>query len=70
MIGGATAISGHITITDDVIITGMSGVANSIKSPGIYSSGMPIVESKIWRRNVVRLKNIDEIIKKIMLRLK
>ena len=70
MIGGATAISGHIKIADDVIITGMSGVANSIKSPGIYSSGLPVVESKIWRRNVVRLKNIDEIIKKIMSRLK
>jgi UDP-3-O-[3-hydroxymyristoyl] glucosamine N-acyltransferase len=70
MIGGATAISGHIKIADDVIITGMSGVANSIKSPGTYSSALPVTESKIWRRNVVRLKNIDEIIKKIMSKLK
>ena len=70
MIGGASAISGHITISDDVIITGMSGVSNSIKSSGIYSSGLPVVENKTWRRNITRLKNIDEIIKKIMLKLK
>ena len=70
MIGGASAISGHIRINDDVTITGMSGVSNSIKSSGIYSSGLPAVENKIWRRNIIRLKNIDQIIKKIMLKLK
>ena len=70
MIGGASAISGHITISDDVIITGMSGVSNSIKSSGIYSSGLPVVENKTWRRNIIRLKNIDEIIKKIILKLR
>ncbi len=70
MIGGASAISGHIKISDDVIITGMSGVSNSIKSSGVYSSGLPVTKNKIWRRNIVRLKNIDETIKKIMLKLK
>ena len=69
-IGGASSISGHIKISDDVIITGMSGVPNSIKSSGIYSSGLPITENKTWRRNIIRLKNIDDIIKKIMLKLR
>jgi UDP-3-O-[3-hydroxymyristoyl] glucosamine N-acyltransferase len=69
MIGGAVAISGHIEITDDVIITGMSGVANSIKSPGIYSSGLPVTDNRVWRRNIIRFKQLDEIIKKIMSRL-
>ena len=70
MIGGASAISGHITICDDVTITGMSGVASSIKSSGVYSSGLPVTENKTWRRNIIRLKNIDETIKKIMSKLK
>ncbi|MBL1142352.1 MAG: UDP-3-O-(3-hydroxymyristoyl)glucosamine N-acyltransferase [Proteobacteria bacterium] len=65
MIAGAVAISGHIQIVDDVIITGMSGVANSIKSPGIYSSGLPVTENKIWRRNIIRFKKLDEILKKL-----
>ena len=70
MIGGACAISGHIEITDDVTITGMSGVPNSIKLPGIYSSGFPITENRIWQKNIIRMKNIDQKIKKIMLKLK
>ena len=70
MIGGASSISGHIKITDDVIITGMSGVSNSIKSSGVYSSGLPVTENKIWKKNIIRLKNLDETIKKIMLKLK
>ncbi|HIM07444.1 MAG TPA: UDP-3-O-(3-hydroxymyristoyl)glucosamine N-acyltransferase, partial [Gammaproteobacteria bacterium] len=70
MIGGAVAISGHIQIVDDVIITGMSGVANSIKSPGVYSSGIPVTESKIWRRNIIRFKNLDAILKKIIMEMK
>jgi UDP-3-O-[3-hydroxymyristoyl] glucosamine N-acyltransferase len=65
MIAGAVAISGHIEIVDDVIITGMSGVANSIKSPGVYSSGLPITDNKTWRRNIVRFKKLDEILKKL-----
>lgn len=68
-IGGASSINGHIEITDDVIITGMSGVPNSIKSPGVYSSAIPVTDNKIWKRNIIRFKNLDEIIKKIMFKL-
>ncbi len=68
-IGGASSINGHIEIADDVIITGMSGVANSIKSSGIYSSAIPVTNNKVWKRNIIRFKNLDEIIKKIMLKL-
>ena len=69
MIGGASSISGHIEITDDVTITGMSGVSNSIKTPGIYSSGLPVTENRIWRKNIVRMKNLDETIRKILLKI-
>lgn len=58
MIGGAVGISGHIEITDDVIITAMSGVANSIREPGVYSSGFPAMEAKAWRKNVASLKHL------------
>ncbi|MFT5395333.1 MAG: UDP-3-O-[3-hydroxymyristoyl] glucosamine N-acyltransferase [Gammaproteobacteria bacterium] len=68
-IGGASSINGHIVITDDVIITGMSGVANSIKSPGVYSSAIPVTDNKTWKRNIIRFKNLDKIIKKIMFKL-
>ena len=65
MIGGLSAISGHIEITDNVTITGMSGVANSIKEPGVYSAGLNILENRVWRRNVVRFKYLDEFARRL-----
>ena len=65
MIGGMTAIGGHIEIVDNVVITAMSGVGNSIKSPGIYSSGLPATEARLWRRITARIRNLDELGRKI-----
>ncbi|MDQ1237549.1 MAG: UDP-3-O-(3-hydroxymyristoyl)glucosamine N-acyltransferase [Wigglesworthia glossinidia] len=65
MIGGASVINGHITICDQVIITGMSMVMRSINSPGIYSSGIPTQINKQWRKNTVLIMNINKIKKKI-----
>lgn len=61
MIGGMTAISGHIEITDNVVITGGSGIANSIKEAGVYSSGIPAIKASLWRRTVARIRNLDEL---------
>jgi UDP-3-O-[3-hydroxymyristoyl] glucosamine N-acyltransferase len=58
MIGGACGISGHIEICDDVILMGMTGVANSIKEPGTYASGIPAMDVKSWRKNVVLFKQL------------
>jgi UDP-3-O-[3-hydroxymyristoyl] glucosamine N-acyltransferase len=65
MIGGASALAGHIEIADDVVITGMSGVSKSIRKVGVYSSGMPATDNMTWRRNMVRLKELDRLARKI-----
>jgi len=65
MIGGMSAIGGHIEIVDNVVITGNSAVGKSIKSPGIYSSGIPATEARLWRRIVARIRNLDELGRKI-----
>jgi UDP-3-O-[3-hydroxymyristoyl] glucosamine N-acyltransferase len=66
MIGGQSAISGHIELADDVIITGMSGVSNSIKKAGIYSSGIPVTENAKWRKNIARFRNLDDITRRLI----
>ena len=58
MIGGASGISGHIDICNDVILMAMSGVNNSIKEAGIYASGLPVMDVKSWRKNVVSFKQL------------
>ncbi len=65
MIGGATAITGHIEITDDVVITGLSGVTNSIKEPGVYSGAMTTTDNRTWRKNMVRLRHLDELARRV-----
>ncbi|MEP6885019.1 MAG: UDP-3-O-(3-hydroxymyristoyl)glucosamine N-acyltransferase [Gammaproteobacteria bacterium] len=59
MIGGGVGIAGHLTIADDVIVTGCSLVSASIKHAGSYSSGMPTVETRLWRRMVAHLRRLD-----------
>jgi UDP-3-O-[3-hydroxymyristoyl] glucosamine N-acyltransferase len=56
MIGGAVGFAGHLSIADDVVITGCSAVSHSITSAGVYSSTLPIEEAHTWRRLVGRFK--------------
>jgi UDP-3-O-[3-hydroxymyristoyl] glucosamine N-acyltransferase len=58
-IGGAVGIVGHLTICDDVVVTGYTMVANSIATPGVYSSGLPATAAADWRRTVGRLRRLD-----------
>jgi UDP-3-O-[3-hydroxymyristoyl] glucosamine N-acyltransferase len=58
-IGGAVGIVGHLTICDDVIVTGYTMVAGSIATPGVYSSGLPATGAAEWRRVVGRLRRLD-----------
>jgi len=59
MIGGMVGFAGHLTVADDVVVTGCSLVSASIKQPGSYSSGMPTVETRLWRRMVAHLRRLD-----------
>jgi UDP-3-O-[3-hydroxymyristoyl] glucosamine N-acyltransferase len=60
MIAGGVCFAGHLEICDDVVITGMAMVTNSIRQPGVYSSGIPIEPVRRWRRVVARLKLLAE----------
>ena len=59
MIGGMAGIVGHLSICDDVSISGLTMVSHSITQPGVYSGGIPAEEARTWRRIVGRLKRID-----------
>lgn len=65
-IGGGAGIGGHIHIADDVVITGMSAVGNSIKKPGGYASSIPVAEHRIWRKNVARFLHLDDMARRLM----
>jgi UDP-3-O-[3-hydroxymyristoyl] glucosamine N-acyltransferase len=60
LIGGMVGIAGHLNIADDVRVTGCSLVSASIHSAGTYSSGMPTVEARRWRRMVAQLRRLAD----------
>lgn len=64
-IAGMSAITGHVEIADNVHFTGMSMVTKAITEPGLYSSGVPAVSNKEWRRNMVGLRNITDLAKRV-----
>ncbi|MDN5924017.1 MAG: UDP-3-O-(3-hydroxymyristoyl)glucosamine N-acyltransferase, partial [Xanthomonadales bacterium] len=64
-IAGGAGILGHLTIADRVTITAMSLVTHSIKQAGEYSSGSPLEPNRRWRRNAVRMKQLDELARRV-----
>ena len=64
-IAGLCGINGHIQIADNVHFTGMSMVTKSIQEPGVYSSGIPAEANKDWRKNMVALRNITSLNKRV-----
>ena len=65
IIAGTVAINGHIQICDNVQITGNTMVTSNITEPGVYSSGMPHSPYSEWRRNSVRIRQLDSVFKRV-----
>lgn len=61
MIGGACMISGHLTVCDDVILTGGTMLTRDISAPGMYSGGWPATPNADWRKQVARLRRLDQL---------
>ena len=59
LIGGGAGVLGHLELCDRVIVTAMSLVTHSIREPGEYSSGTPLMDNRSWRKNAARFKQLD-----------
>lgn len=65
LIGGASVINGHMEICDKVTVTGMGMVMRPINKPGVYSSGIPLQDNKVWRKTASLVLHIDEMNKRL-----
>ena len=65
MIAGQVGIVGHLTIADNVKIAAQSGVEHSIKEDGAVFFGSPAIEMSKARRNIVHLRNIESLVKRV-----
>ncbi|UTF60507.1 UDP-3-O-(3-hydroxymyristoyl)glucosamine N-acyltransferase [Gilvimarinus sp. DA14] len=64
-LAGAVGIVGHIEITDNVHITGMTMVSKSITEPGSYSSGTSAIGTREWRKNAVRFNQLNDLAQRL-----
>lgn len=65
LVGGGVGITGHLEVCDKVTITAMSLVTASITEPGEYSSGMAVQDSRSWRRNAARFRQLDQLARRM-----
>jgi len=64
-LGGAAGFAGHLMIGDNVHFTGKAMVTHSISEPGVYSSGIPAIPNREWRRNVARFQHLDGLVRRV-----
>ena len=65
MLGGMVGVAGHLTICDDVALTGRTAVLRSIDQPGVYSGSLWADEAQRFRRNVARFNRLDDLAKRV-----
>ena len=64
-IAGGVGIINHIDIADEVTVTAMSLVNQSISQKGVYSSGTALVETKQWKKNIVHFKKLEDLFRRL-----
>lgn len=65
MIAGGVGIAGHLEIADDVTVLAMTLVTNSIRDKGVYAGSHPLQDVRSWRRNSARLRQLDELARRV-----
>jgi len=64
-IGGASMLSGHLTLADDVHVSGGTAVTSSISRPGRYTGVYPYAEHGQWQRNAAVVQQLAQLRKRV-----
>lgn len=59
IIGGAAMFAGHLTVTDDVQISGGTAVTSDIRKSGRYTGVFPLAEHTAWQKNAAVLGQLS-----------
>lgn len=65
IIGGAAMFAGHLTIADDVQISGGTAVTTDILEPGRYTGVFPLAEHSQWQKNAAVLGQLSSLRKRL-----
>ncbi|MBT8099541.1 MAG: UDP-3-O-(3-hydroxymyristoyl)glucosamine N-acyltransferase [Gammaproteobacteria bacterium] len=65
LFAGQSGSVGHVTICDDVVVSGQGMVTKDITEPGVYASSFPAEPVRDWNRKVARFRRIDALVGRI-----
>lgn len=65
LIGGDVATAGHMEIGDNVSLAAGSRVTRNLSGPGNYGGVLPVDPDPLWRRNIARLRHLDELAREV-----
>jgi UDP-3-O-[3-hydroxymyristoyl] glucosamine N-acyltransferase len=65
LLGGDVGIAGHLEIGDGVCLAAGSRVTRNLHGPGHYGGVLPVDPEPLWRRNVARLRHLDELARRV-----
>ena len=58
-IAGAAGIAGHLTICDDVFVSGGTGITTDVTEPGRYTGVFPFAPHAEWQRNAAVVSQLS-----------
>ncbi len=61
IIGGAAMFAGHLTVADDVQISGGTAVTSDIGQPGRYTAVFPLASHAEWQKNAAVLGQLSSL---------
>ncbi|HZH56259.1 MAG TPA: UDP-3-O-(3-hydroxymyristoyl)glucosamine N-acyltransferase [Burkholderiaceae bacterium] len=64
-LAGAAMTAGHITLGDDVHVSGATAITSSIHKPGRYTGVFPYAEHSDWQRNAAVLTQLSALRKRL-----
>ncbi len=65
MFAGQSGTVGHISVCDDVVVTGQTMITKDIREPGTYSAGWAGERTGDWAKNVARFKRLKSLIDRV-----
>jgi UDP-3-O-[3-hydroxymyristoyl] glucosamine N-acyltransferase len=65
LFAGQTGVVGHITICDDVVVSGKAVVSKDIKEPGVYAASFTAEPAREWSRKVARFRRLGQLIERV-----
>ena len=65
MFAGMAGTVGHITVCDDVIVSGQGVLTRDISEPGVYAGLFPAEPVSVWNRRVASFRRLGKLIERV-----